>query len=600
MKPRADAAGKRATAGAAPPAAARHRRRRGTGSGTLVVAPRAGGAFHARRFPAVPAVSSFTQYKNMLFTGAGTLGSRVLGLARDHLVARLLGGGLVADAFLFAFQVPNLFRRLLGEGALTAAAVPVMSKENERGGRAAAFAFLNTVLTRAALLMFALTAVAMLVAWLLSGADFLEDRHRLAAWLTVVSMPYMPLICLAALFTAGLNIFGRFGITALSAVWLNLAMIAALAAGGLFLAENPVQLAALLCCGTLVGGLLQLFIPLLALRREGWRAAFAPRRTPAWNELRALFLPALAGAGIQQINFFVSRFLALNLDECSLSVYYYANRIVELPVGLFAITVSTVIFPALARHAAAGDTRELGKSYAHGMRLIFAVNIPAAAGLLVLAEPVVRAIFEYGEFRAAETAATVPVLLLFTLAMPFYGAIALTGRALNAVSETRVQARIAGWLFAANLVLAPAAAALWGVNGLAGTSLLLTLVQFVCFQRALLRRDAAFKRQPLLLPLLQTLVAAAAMAVAARVLWLGAERFALGGARPEWLPQSIALPVVLLAIIAVAAALYFALLSLVRFPETGLLRAAVVRRFSRTGSARHATTVNAKKEEEHP
>jgi len=519
-------------------------------------------------------VSSLTQYKNMLLTGAGTLGSRVLGLARDHLVARLLGGGMVAGAFLFAFQVPNLFRRLLGEGALTAAMVPVMSKENARegagGGKAAAFAFLNTVLTRAALLMFALTAVAMFAAWLLSGADFLADRHRLAAWLTVVTMPYMPLICLAALFTAGLNIFGRFGITALSAVWLNLAMIAALAAGGLFLAENPVQLAALLCCGTLLGGLLQLLVPLLALRREGWRAAFAPRRTPAWNELSALFLPALAGAGIQQINFFVSRFLALGLDDNALSVYYFANRVVELPVGLFAVTVSTVIFPALARHAAEGDIRELAKSYAHGMRLIFAVNIPAAAGLLVLAAPVVRAIFEYGAFGASDTAATVPVLLIFSLAMPFYGAIALTGRALNALSETRVQARIAGWLFAANLALSPPAALLWGVNGLAAVSLLLTLAQFACFQRALRRRAPELARQPLGVPLLQALAASAAMAVAARLLWRGAESAFAGGA--SWLP------VALLAVIAVSAALYFALLSLVRFPETGLIRALLRRR----------------------
>jgi putative peptidoglycan lipid II flippase len=500
----------------------------------------------------------------MVLTAGGTLGSRVLGLVRDQLIAGFFGRGAVASALLFALQIPNLFRRLLGEGALTAAVVPVMTGEFRDGGKAQAFRFLNQVLTRAALLMLGISAVAMCAAWLVSQQGGLEERYRLSAELTVLCMPYMPLICLAALFTAGLNILGRFGVTALSAVWLNVAMISALTAGGFFFTRDLVQLAVWVCCGSLVGGVLQLGAPAWALWREGWRPRFALEPSNAWAQLKPVFLPAVAGAGIQQINFFVSRFLALNVDDGALTVYYLANRVVELPIGVFAITVSTVIFPAMARHAENGEKRALGESFSHGMRLILAINIPAAVGLVVLAQPVARLLFQYGKFDADGTAAMVPLLWIFAAAMPFYGVISLLGRGFNAMRETRIQAWVALWVFLLNLVLSPVLAWLFKAPGLAAANLLATLFQCVTLWVILRRKDATFSQESLLKPLLQCLAASAVMGVCA---WGG---WALCSSNPALLAR-FGVPgeiVLLLLTIAFSAAAYFLILGKgMRFPE---------------------------------
>lgn len=543
-------------------------------------------------------MAKLTHYKNMLLTAGGTLGSRVLGLVRDQLIVGFLGSGAVASAVFFALLIPNLFRRLLGEGALTAAVVPVMSDDYKRGGKAEAFRFLNMVLTRAALVMLGITAAAMLLAWAVAGQEGLEPRYQMAAKLTVICMPYMPLICLAALFTAGLNLFGRFGITSLSAVWLNLAMIGAIGGAGFFFTQDAEQMAVWVCVGSLIGGVLQLVIPMAAFWKEGWRPQLTLERSESWEQLKLIFLPAVAGAGIQQINFFVSRFLALNVDDQSLTVYYLANRVVELPIGVFAITVSTVIFPAMALHAAREEKAELGGTFAHGMRLIFAINIPAAIGLLVLAEPIVRVLFQHGKFDAADTAATLPVLWIFAVAMPFYGAISLIGRALNSVKDTRTQAKIAGWVFLLNLTLSPLLGWWLKASGLALANLAAAVLQCVVLLCVLRRRDPAFSQEKLLRPLGQCLLAALLMGgLAAGLWWIGARWLALPGWVESLLIPSEAAPeraaatrglaggvLGLLAVIPAVAAFYFFLLGRLGYPESDFLVRRLRAKFGRRGS----------------
>ena len=250
----------------------------------------------------------------MLITAAGTSGSRLLGLVRDQLIAGFFGTGGFAAAFIIAFQIPNLFRRLLGEGALTSALMPVMTQERRLGGNARAFAFFNLVISRVAPWMFAITvlfcagalAVAFLPeSWLaaaadVAGADGDVSRHRLAAKLTALCMPYMPMICIAALFTAALNMLGRFTVTALSAIWLNLSMIFALGVLGWHFGETPQERVVWLCAGALFGGALQLCVPAAALYRSGWRPRVDFATTESWDDLKALFLPALVGAGVHQ------------------------------------------------------------------------------------------------------------------------------------------------------------------------------------------------------------------------------------------------------------------------------------------------------------
>ncbi|MFM9001609.1 MAG: murein biosynthesis integral membrane protein MurJ [Opitutia bacterium] len=432
------------------------------------------------------------QYRDMAKTASWTMVSRVLGLVRDQLIAAVFGAGPVGAAFLFAFQVPNLFRRLLGEGALTAAVVPVLAEKTARDGASAAHQFLNhavrRVVPRMALITVAVAGGALLFSFVTD-----DPRQALAAELTAVCMPYMPLICVAALFTSAVNLSGRFGLAEIASGMLNLSMIAALGLGGLYFASTDVGRVRWLCAGALVGGLLQLLIPMWGLRGAGWRPGPGVPDEPAWTVLRAAFIPAALGAGIQQVNFLVSRALAFNVEDGGLTYYYIANRIVELPIGLFSASVATVMFPALASAWAVSDFRRLAEDYARGFRLILAVNIGAAVGLAVLAEPVVRLLFEFGRFTEEDCRNTRVILVLFSFTMPFLALMSLVTRALNVAGETKATFHAAMHAVTVNIVLSLAAVlAGYGVEGLAVANGASTVWQYFVLRSRLRARAPQF------------------------------------------------------------------------------------------------------------
>lgn len=512
-------------------------------------------------------------YAHMLVTAAGTAGSRLLGLVRDQLTAGFFGTGPVASAFILAFQIPNLFRRLLGEGALTTALMPAMTQERKLGGDARAFRFLNQVISRTAIWMFAITllfvAAAVAIAVLpepvlLRGAAFFNagtdaDRHRLAAWLTAFCMPYMPMICLAALFTAALNMLGRFTVTALNAVWLNLAMIFSLGVLGWYFGDTPQERVVWLCGGALFGGMLQLCIPAIALWRAGWRPRTDFATTQSWEDLKALFIPALIGAGVNQLNIFATRMLAFFLDERALAVYYFANRIVEIPVGIFTVTITTVVFPLLASYAAESKMRELGSTFAYGMRLILAINIPATAGIIVLAHPLVRGFFQHGNFSAADTALTVPVLYIFALAVPFYAVSGIVGRAFSALKDTRTQMRVGVASFVLNLIAAPVLGWHFGACGLAAANLIAAAFQCVVLLVLLRWRERVFFAEPIWGACFKVIAASLGMSAATWGAWQLALEYC---GKHGW-----GLLGAFFIVVPAAVGLYFLLLKLLRFPE---------------------------------
>lgn len=537
--------------------------------------------------------NSGATYFSMFVTAAGTSGSRLLGLVRDQLIAGFFGTGAFAAAFIIAFQIPNLFRRLLGEGALTSALVPVMTSERKLGGNARAFAFFNLVISRVAPWMFAVTllfcagslGIAFLPEnWLSAGAQLIGadgdvSRHRLAAKLTALCMPYMPMICIAAVFTAGLNMLGKFTVTALSAVWLNLSMIFSLGVLGYFFGETPSERVVWLCAGALLGGALQLGVPALALRREGWRFSVNRSRNEAWSDLKAMFFPALVGAGINQINIFFTRFLAFSLDERALSIYYYANRIVEIPVGIFTVTVTTVVFPLLARRAAEKKARELGATFSYGMRLIYAINVPATVGIIVLSFPLVKLFFEHGNFTAADTAATVPVLCVFAFAVPFYAVSGIVGRALNALKDTKTQTKTAALAFGVNCVLAPTLGWAFGAIGLAGANLVAAAAQCFALYVALRRRKSECEAEPVAGAFFKTVVAAVLMGAETFGAWILVFDKLLGR---DALGENLTIVVALCIVVPVSVAFFFALLKLLRYLECDEILSLVLRKIRRS------------------
>jgi putative peptidoglycan lipid II flippase len=334
--------------------------------------------------------------------------------------------------------------------------------------------------------------------------DFSSAGRSQAAVLTAICMPYMPLICCAALFTSAVNLSGRFGLAEIASGVLNLCMIVGLGVFGENFASNDMDKAVWLCVGALVGGCFQLMIPLWGLRQEGWRPGLVHVDEAAWKTLRIAFLPAAFGAGVQQVNVLVSRGLAYNVSDAGLMYYYVANRIVELPIGLFSASIAVVIFPALATAFASRDVPALARNYGRGMRLVLAINVGAACGLIALAAPIVQLLFQYGHFGAGDCANTSRLLVIFALAMPFYAMISIVTRALNVAGQT--QATLIAAIHALVVNATGSVMAVWlnqGVEGLAWANALSTLWQYFVLRHYLKKHAPDFLAESLIKPSLQ-------------------------------------------------------------------------------------------------
>ena len=502
---------------------------------------------------------------NILITGGATLGSRFLGLLRDILIFSLFGASALHSAFIIAFTLPNLFRRLLGEGALTSALVPVFSEEVERHGRKAGFGLLNKLLSRVALVLLGLLLVG--VGLLVGAQSFvqLSPRWLQAAHLGVILMPYMPLVCGAAVLGGTLNVLGRFAVTAFSPVWLNLTMIAVLGAliYGWDVRYGSEDLGIyVLCGGVLAGGVLQAGTAAGALLFQGWRPCFDWRKAEGLSEIQDLWIPGLAGAAVLQVNVLVSRLLAFSLNEGAVAFLYLANRLMELPLGVFTLAVVTVAFPNLARLAARGDERGFTEAFYRGLQWILAVSVPAALGLLLLGRPIVGFLFEWGRFEVDDVATARSVVGVFALGLPFYSLATLATRGLHALKAMWTVALGSGLSFGVNLGMSLVLMRMWEMEGLALANVLAAGVHSIWLYGRLKQRcgvsrfDAAFMEKGTLLRI------GAAAAVMGVVCWVG-----LGLIEGLWGGGKFAGLVTVMGLIPLASVVYFVLLGLLGFDE---------------------------------
>ena len=460
-----------------------------------------------------------------LVAGA-TMASRVLGLVRDMLTAAAFGTTALASAFYTAFTLPNLFRRLLGEGALTAAFIPTLNEELARRERAGAFVLVSQVASWLLAATLVVVAGGMAVFgfswWEPWAADFGASaatiaRWRLGAELAVWLFPYVVFVCLAAAFSAALQTLERFLEPALSPIWLNLAMITALVGGtwGGWVAGDEARIR-LLCGGVLGGGFFQMAVPAVALMRAGWRPRLDLRRSEQMRAILALMAPTFVGSAVYLINMALLRLIGLSLNDAAVSLLNLASRLMELPIGVFAVAVSTVVFPLISRHAARGDSTAFAASYRRGMRLIFAVNIPAAAGLVLLSEPIIRLLFQRGAFGASDTGAMVPVLAVFAAGLPVFSFVNLVLRAFYARKDTRTPVRAAVLSFVVNLGLGLALMGPLSTVGLALASNVAVLVQAWFLQARLARQDDSLAFRHLWRDLLKIGAGVLVMAVVVR------------------------------------------------------------------------------------
>lgn len=424
----------------------------------------------------------------MGLVSAMTMLSRVFGLFRDMLITAVFGTSLLNSAFTAAFTLPSLFRRLLGEGALAAALMPNLSEEMESNGREAVFQLVNKTLSWLLLICVGLALCAYgIFDWLESVST--EENRVVGARFAKLLFPYVIPVCMAAIVSAVLNMLGRFGIPAMTAIWLNCSMMLFLGAGGWWLAESQDQKMLFLCLGVLVGGLLQFVVPSIALAREGWKPRFDFAVSGRLRAVLLLTIPGIFGAASYQLNVVVSRLLALEFNDSGATLIYLANRLVELPLGIFTIAIATVVFPAMSRSIARGDDGGYGETCLKGISLSMMLTIPAALGLIVLAPEIIAALFERGAFNSSDTRALVPILMICAAGMPFYGIVSIETRALYAIKDARTPVRGSAIGLAVNIILSITLLKLLNrIEGLVIASNTATIVQAIYMHRTLASR----------------------------------------------------------------------------------------------------------------
>ena len=403
--------------------------------------------------------------------GAATLASRVLGFARDMVVALIFGAGPVTDAFFVAFRIPNILRRLLAEGALSTAVIPVFTDYAVNRPREALVQMLRAVLAASLLTLGVTTLLGVIAApWLLSviAPGFSEPAQReLAVLLTRVMFPYLVLVGLGALAMGVLNSQGRFFAAALGPAVLNVGMIVAV----LTLARRLDPPIVALAVGVLVGGAGQLLVQLPGLRALG--LLVPPSRElnhPALVRVARLLLPAVFGLAAVQVMVFINTLLASLLPAGSISFLYYADRVMEFPLGIFGIALASASLPAMSRQAATGNTRGVADTLNFALRLAVYVSAPATVGLVLLSAPITRVLFERGRFGPDDTAATAIALVWYAVGLIGFAGARIAAQAFYAIAEPATAVRLGAAAIAVNVAAAWALMALMGHAGLAAAS----------------------------------------------------------------------------------------------------------------------------------
>ncbi|MBP7147891.1 MAG: murein biosynthesis integral membrane protein MurJ [Acidobacteria bacterium] len=425
---------------------------------------------------------------------AGTLLSRIFGLIRDQLFAALFGAGAAADAFVVAFRIPNLLRDLFAEGALSAAFVPAFTDALHNRSRADAFALANRLMTTlsavlGALVLAGLFATGALVGAIAPGFAAEPGKFELTVRLTRIMLPFLPLVSLAAVAMGMLNSLGRFFVPAFAPACFNIVAIATGLALWL-LRLDPVLAVTGWAAGTLLGGLAQFVVQVPALRREHWRlrpALDLALSDPGLRRMALLMAPAAAGLAATQVNIFVNSIFA-SQQAGAIAWLNYAFRLMQLPLGLFGVAVGTIATASLARRAAAGDVPGLGQTLRSSLRLVGALTIPATLGLMVLARPIIRLIFEHGNFTAEDTAATAAALVYYAVGLFAYSSVKSLAPAFYAVGRAGVPLGASVAAVAANIALNVALFPVLGFRGLALGTSVAALVNFavlaLAFQRS--------------------------------------------------------------------------------------------------------------------
>jgi putative peptidoglycan lipid II flippase len=494
--------------------------------------------------------------KALATVGSMTFLSRILGFARDTLIARVFGAGIYTDAFFTAFKIPNLLRRMFAEGAFSQAFVPVLAEYKNRRGHDDTHVLVNHVATLLGLVVFVVTVLGILAApWVvyLSAPGFKAspDKFQLTVDLLRITFPYILFISLVSLAGGVLNTYSRFSVPAFTPVLLNLSFII----GALFLAPYFHPPVMVLAWAVLIGGVLQLAFQVPHLLKIG----LVPRFSLNWHDegvwrILKLMGPAVFGVSIAQLSLLINTIFASYLETGSVSWLYYADRLMEFPTGMLGVALGTILLPSLSKTYADGAHEEYSRLLDWGLRLTFMLALPAAVALAVLAVPLVATLFKYGHFSAHDLWMTREALIAYSLGLLGLIMVKVLAPGFYARQNIKTPVKIA-------VVTLLATQAMNGlfvyVLSLHHAGLALSIGLAACLNAGLLyfnlRRAHIFQPQPGWTMFLIKL--AIAVSVMAGVLWWGV------GEAEAWLHYGALAKLVRLSVlVAVGAAVYFGVL----------------------------------------
>ncbi len=514
--------------------------------------------------------------------GGLTLVSRGLGFIRDILMASMLGTTMAMSAFTVAFRMPNLFRALFGEGALSAAFIPVFVETRQKQGDAEAWRVARQVFTLVGLTLAVIVVASIGLATVVLVRGGSSDYIRLVWELFRIMAPYMLFICLAAVSMGVLNAFGHFLVPAATPWILNLVLIAAMVGVIPRLNGTPETQVFAIAWAVLLAGVLQWAAQLPSLLRRG----FNPRPTLDLRDARllkvlALMGPAALGRAVTQVNVLIDGWLAVAIAPWAPSALYYSERIIYLPMGIFATALSTVLLPLFSGQAARGDHPALRDSVNHALRLLMFVMIPAATGLLVLATPLCRAMFEHGAFTAESTLQTARALWFYAPGMVVFSLGKVFAPVFFAMHDTRTPVRVGVATVLLNIVLSITFMLTWPAPykhaGIAFATVIAETLNGIILGAMIHRRIGSPGWSTVAASVGRILGYAGVMALAARQVWHLASAALL---RAGWMPKAAVIGGVTLAI-ATGMVVYLLLALATRAPELAEIRAALRRRKNR-------------------
>lgn len=464
-------------------------------------------------------MSKINLIKSTGVIGFATATSRVLGFVRDIVIAGFFGTALYAQAFVVAFRIPNLLRDLIGEGATNAAFVPVLTEELTTKGKKDFFKLAQILLNILFVVLLVLTVIGILatpiiVRTIAPGFSVDKEKFEVTVALTRILFPFLLLVGLWAYAMGILNTMGKFAAPAFGPSVLNLSIIICAKSFG----ENVYGLAS----GVLIGGVAQLLLQFPSLYASGWRMALTNEfRHPQAKKIGILLLPRAVGSCVYQINVFVSTILASLsgiVGEGAVAALYFANRIWQLPLAIFGIALAQAALPAMSKHAALNDLEKLKDTLSFSLKILFFILIPATAGLMVLATPITKVLFQRGAFTAYSTMITSSALFYYATGLVACGGIKVLVSAFYSMHDTKTPVKIAAVSLVLNIALSFMLMSHFKVGGLALATSIAATFNFLLLFRFLRKKLGDFGTKGIIGSFLKVSASAAVMALIIKAL----------------------------------------------------------------------------------